>query len=151
MREIQSSANSRTIPISDRAELIFGKSIAIKCHPVAKFRQTIGPIHTGTPVAGILRAPRQSVTDRENASSQCSERQWNAGPALDSGGGKAEFEVSAGFKAESFSMKERLRLIFHSKTARRSKVGTGSEVLPSQLSEKGLHAHRPQESRKQGN
>src|ERR1700755_721432 len=105
MRKIQASADRGPIPIRDRAYLILGKSIPVKCRPVAKFRQSIGPIHSGTPVARILQAPRQSVANPKNAMSERCKRQWNAGATLDSGSRKSKFEISSRLEAESFPMK----------------------------------------------
>src|SRR6266478_1432400 len=151
MRKVQTPSNGGSIPIRDGTELIFGECVTIECHPITEFRQTIRPIHTGTTVTRILGSARQSIANPKNTMSECCKRQWNAGPTLDSGSRKSKFEISGGLEAESFPVKEWLRLIFHSKTARGSEVGTSSKMLSGQLSEKKLHAHRPQEPRNQRN
>src|SRR5437762_1745172 len=151
MRKIQTSADGGSIPIRDGTELVFGECVTIECHPITEFRQTIRPIHTGTTVTRILGSARQSIANPKNTMSECCKRKWNAGPTLDSGSGESKFEISGGLEAESFPVKEWLRLIFHSKTARGSEVGTSSKMLSGQLSEKKLRAHRPQEPRNQRN
>src|ERR1700751_4001828 len=102
MREIQSASDGRSIPIRDRAELVLGKRIPIKCHPITKFWQTVGPIYTGTTVARILQTARQSIANRKQTAPERGKRQRHARATLDSGGGKSKFEISRGLETESF-------------------------------------------------
>src|SRR5438094_930443 len=143
MRKIQSCSNGRSVPIGNGAELIFRKCITIECHPIAKPRQTIRPVHTGTTVAGILRTAWQSIASRKETMSKGRKRQRHAGATHDRGTGKSKFEIPAGLEAKSLPMDERLRLKFHTKTARRNEVWAGSKLVPAQLSEEGFHTQRP--------
>src|SRR5581483_4144090 len=148
-RQIQTSTNGRAVPVGDRRELVIGKSISVKRHPVAQQRQTIGPIQTGAPVAGISRGARQGVSRTQNTADNATERKGHAGATHHSRAGETELKVRRGFEAESLAVNPRLGLKRLKKTTSGPEVSPNYEEVASQVAEEHLRAHRTKKSGQQ--
>src|SRR6516164_3682329 len=100
MGDVQPTNPCRTVPISDRSKLVLGKSIRIKCCPVAKQRQAIGKVEGGAAVPRFPYGSRDRVSSTENAFEIGMRCKGCTLPGEDGCKRKPEFHIRRRLKAE---------------------------------------------------